>query len=141
MDIKSIEAELDKRGVTLPPLDNQNTDETLILDEIKKRKGFDWMSEEEVIETGKKLLKPVIEPFKEYAAEELEKGRSNWEDEMGKIDPKEMGQIEEYLTSPEFKINALPTENPVVGCIFKNSTLFLKSVSLRYIAISWILSK
>jgi hypothetical protein len=115
MDIKSIEAELDKRGVTLPPLDNQNTDETLILDEIKKRKGFEWMSEEEVIETGKKLLKPITDPFKKYAAEELEKGRSNWEQEMGKIDPEEMGQVEEYLRSPEFGRLALEITGGVVG--------------------------
>ena len=34
MDLQSIETELNKRGVKLPPLDNQNqnTEETLILE-------------------------------------------------------------------------------------------------------------
>jgi hypothetical protein len=119
MDIKSIEAELNKRGVPLSPPDNQNqnTDETLILEEIKKRKGFEWMSEEEVIQTGKKLLEPIVDPFKEYAAQELEKGRQNWETEMGKIDPKELGQVETYLRSPEFKRLALEVTGGVVGSL------------------------
>jgi len=119
MDLKSIEAELNKRGVPLSPPDNQNqnTDETLILEEIKKRKGFEWMSEEEVIQTGKKLLEPIVDPFKEYAVQELEKGRQNWETEMGKIDPKELGQVETYLRSPEFKRLALEVTGGVVGSL------------------------
>ena len=119
MDLQSIETELNKRGVKLPPLDNQNqnTEETLILEEIKKRKGFEWMSEEEVIQTGKKLLEPIVDPFKEYAAQELEKGRQNWETEMGKIDPKELGQVETYLRSPEFKRLALEVTGGVVGSL------------------------
>ena len=117
MDKQLIIEELNKRNVPIPTPENQNQniDKTLIFEELKKRKGFEWMTEEEVIETGKKLLKPVIEPFKEYAAEELEKGRSNWEEEMGKIDPKEMGQIEEYLTSPEFQRLALEITGGVAG--------------------------
>jgi len=117
MDIQSIEKELDKRGVKFPPLgnQNQNTDETLILEEIKKRKGFEWMSEEDVIQRGKELIGTVTEPFKEYAVGEIEKGRQNWETEMGKIDPKEISQVETYLTSPEFKRLALEVTGGVLG--------------------------
>jgi len=117
MDLQSIEKELDKRGVKLSPLDNQNqnTDETLILEEIKKRKGFEWMSEEDVIQRGKELIGTVTEPFKEYAVGEIEKGRQNWETEMGKIDPKEISQVETYLTSPEFKRLALEVTGGVLG--------------------------
>ena len=123
MDKQLIIEELNKRNVPIPTPENQNQniDKTLIFEELKKRKGFEWMTEEDVIETGKKLLKPVIEPFKEYAAEELEKGRSNWEEEIGKIDPKEMGQIEEYLTSPEFQRLALEITGGVAGADPNNS--------------------
>ena len=119
MDKQLIINELNKRGVSIPNLENQNQniDKTLILKELKKRKGFEWMTEEEVIEKGKELLKPIIDPFKKYVDEELEKGRQNWEQEMGKIDPKEIGQIEEYLTSPEFKRLALEITGGVVGSI------------------------
>jgi hypothetical protein len=119
MDLQSIEKELDKRGVKFPPLgnQNQNTDETLILEEIKKRKGFEWMSEEDVIQAGKELIGKVTEPFKEYAAEEIEKGRQNWETEISKldIDQDKMGSIETYLQSPAFKRLALEVTGGVVG--------------------------
>ena len=117
MDKQLIIEELNKRNVPIPIPENQNQniDKTLIFEELKKRKGFEWMSEEEVIETGKKLLKPITDPFKKYAAEELEKGRSNWEQEMGKIDPEEMGQVEEYLRSPEFGRLALEITGGVAG--------------------------
>ena len=119
MDKQLIIEELNKRNVPIPTPENQNQniDKTLIFEELKKRKGFEWMSEEDVIQVGKELIGKVTEPFKEYAAQELEKGRQNWETEMGKIDPKQIGQVETYLTSPEFKRLALEVTGGVVGSL------------------------
>jgi hypothetical protein len=125
MDKQLIIEELNKRGVPIPSLENQNqnqnqnqnVDKTLIIEELKKRKGFEWMSEEEIIGKSKELIGTVTEPLKEYATEEIEKGRETWETEMGKIDPVEMGQVETYLKSPEFKRLALEVTGGVVGSL------------------------
>ena len=119
MDKQLIIEELNKRGVSIPSYvnQNQNTDKTLIIEELKKRKGFEWMTEEEIIEKGKDLFGVVAEPFKKYAAEEMEKGRQTWETQMGKIDPQKMGQVEEYLTSPEFQRLALEIMGGVAGSV------------------------
>lgn len=120
----------------IPTLENQNqnidtektTNKSAILKELRKKPEFEWMTEDEFIQAVNKFLKPVTEPLKEYATEEmeeskkyvkeeLEEGQKHWETELGKLDPDKMGQIETYLKSPEFKRLALEITGGVAGAM------------------------
>ena len=76
----------------------ETTDKSAILKELRKKPEFKWMTEDEFIQAVNKFLKPVTEPLKEYATEEikeskeyvkkeLEEGKEHWETELGKLDP------------------------------------------------------
>ena len=68
MDKQLIIEELNKRNVPIPTPENQNQniDKTLIFEELKKRKGIEWMTEEEIIEVG------IISKYQEELLEDLE---------------------------------------------------------------------
>ena len=139
---EEIIAELESRGVntnSLTPVDEKNSinqnidteeniDKSAILKELRKKPEFEWMTDEEFIQAVNKFIKPVTEPLKEYATEEieeakeytkkeLEEGKKTWETEMGKLDPEKMGQVETYLKSPEFKRLALEITGGVAGSL------------------------
>lgn len=131
----------------IPTLEDQDqnidtektTDKSDIIKELRKKPEFKWMSEEEFIQAVNKFLKPITDPLKEYATEEIEKskkhaieeieegkkhateeieeGKKYWETELGKIDPEKMGQVETYLKSPEFKRLALEITGGVAGAM------------------------
>ena len=120
----------------VPTLENQDqnidtektTDKSAILKELRKRPEFEWLTEDEFIQAVNKFLKPVTEPLKEYATEEikkskeyvkeeLEEGQKHWETELGKLDPDKMGKVETYLKSPEFKRLALEITGGVIGSL------------------------
>jgi hypothetical protein len=129
----------------IPTLEDQNidteetTDKSAILKELRKKPEFKWMTEDEFIQAVNKFLKPITEPLKEYATEEikegkeyateeikegkeyvkeeLEEGKKAWETELGKLDPDKMSQIETYLKSPEFKRLALEITGGVAGAM------------------------